>query len=249
MAIEFDGSTDYLYYAAALDNQPPVGYSIWFYPTDTIVSNQILMGQGHDAASDRYSELGVDSGNHVFVRVREVGGVNRQATSTTTFSLNTWNHAMGLFAATNSRSVLLNGGGKDTEGTIGIDPTHNNAYIGARYVNGAAGGFFKGYLACATVWNASFTDDNVIKMAEGVCTLNFKSNALLHYWPLIDAESPSIDWIRGFSMTHNGTPIAAPHPPVITFPMVPPEIGNLILPTDVNIFISPENNFVQVVTP
>lgn len=216
MAIEFDGSTDYYYYNGAIRVAEPFTYACWFYLTSA-AANSGLVGQGN-TSWQHFAEMFGTTGQKVAVRVGDTGG-NQTVSTTTTYSLDTWNHACARIVAHNNRYVYLNGGGEG-RGTSVVSPTPAKTVIGAIYNGGTITWHATGYIALAAIWHVDLTTTEIAKLAAGISPLAVRPYNLSMYCPMIVPQNPLVDY-RGPSLGEFGTPVAAPHPPVQTFPAPP----------------------------
>lgn len=68
-------------------------------------------------------------------------------------------------------------------------------------------------LADVAMWNTALASEDIKMLAKGVSPLMIQPQSLVHYWPLIGADSPEIDRAGGFQMTWNGAPVkVSDHP-------------------------------------
>lgn len=215
MARLFDnGSSQYLSNSNAVRNAYPLSISAWFNSDDdTITQGLVALA---DNNSSRRVTLNITNGNNVYVS--DVGSSARTATTSTTWTANTWHHAGGVFVSTTERSVFLDGGGKDTTTissgqTWGMDTT----YIGVNE-NGATVTLYQymsGSIAEVGIWNVELTDAEIAILALGYSPLLIRPQSLVAYWPLIGRTSPEIDIVGGYDMTLNNGPTTAAHPPIL----------------------------------
>lgn len=198
----FDGFHDYLYTSPA-KTAAPVSMAVWFYP-ETIAANQMLIGlieTGGANSSFRLNAEGAVGGDPL--RAYTIGpGVNKYAQASTGFSINTWQHACGVFAANNDRRVYLNGGNKGTNSESATPTGISNTILGARPYTPLVFDSLLGSLAEAAIWDVALTDDDVLILSKGYSPLLVKPESLLLYVPLI--RSNDEDLIGGLSLTSFG---------------------------------------------
>ena len=211
MARLFDNaSSEYLSYAGAVITGMPITIACWFN-TDTN-TNQVLFNL-YLSSVDEF-DFRLQSGQIIRTRLRVT--TNADADSTTTFSLDTWHHACGVFASTTSRSAYLDGGNKGTNTTSKTPGTPVNTAIGSR--QSLAGQYMSGSIAEMGVWNIALSDAEVAILAAGYAPPFVRPQNLVAYWPLIRDEDQ--DRVGGYDMTPQNTPSISTHPPII-YPATP----------------------------
>ena len=221
-------TAEYLYTNNIAFNEQPLTFSCWFYlPTGSPSGRLIGMG---GATGNHYS-MWLNLSNSK-VRIMTQTSSNSLAETTTTWSYDTWHHACGVVAATNNRSVYLDGGGKNTDTGNISNPTCTRTVIGRR------GDLFDsahtGYIAESAIWNAALSDAEVAALATGIRPLLVRPVSLQVYVPLIrDADK---DIIAGFSFTASGSPGVVAHPRIILTPPEP-QIWSF-LPTDLGLTVA-----------
>ena len=99
----------------------PFTFSIWFNQTSGIVANGPMMST-YENGTGHWYQLSSDSSDKVVAAVYN-GGDYQIATTSTSYTANTWQHAAGVFATATSCSVYLNGGNKITDTTNVTGPT------------------------------------------------------------------------------------------------------------------------------
>jgi hypothetical protein len=133
------------------------------------------------------------------------------AQTSTTYSLNAWNHGAAVFASSSSRTAYLNAGGSSTNTTAIAVSGVNNTTIGARYASGSLGAYADALIAEVGIWNAALTADEVASLADGMTCDKVRPQSLVAYFPLIR----DLTEIRsGLAVTNNNTATVANHPRV-----------------------------------
>lgn len=200
MAYTFDGSNDYMFKSLLGQSyQVPITISCWFNAGNTAA--QMGMVNINYSAGARWNaiELGTTGG----VVARCTGPVS--ATTTTTCTLNTWNHAAGVFTTANSRTAYLNGGGKNTDTTTGgIQTLFNRINFGARVRQSTtpdASTYYNGKLAEIGIWDVALTDAEILTLASGVKPTSVRPQSLVSYIPIIRTV---IDHIDDSTITQSG---------------------------------------------
>lgn len=223
MAILFDdAASERLSVASAVATAAPITMACWFN-TDNNSANQTLMdlhASGYGSARNNFMLRadGFTGGDPLTART---GGASSAALATTTsgYSVNTWHHACGVFAATNSRSVYIDGGSKGTD-TGNLTPAGVDETIIAAQGGLADDLYVSGMMAEAAIWNIALSDAEVAILAMGFSPLFVRPESLVFYLPMIalGGGGTQQDWIGGRTMTETNTPATAAHPPNIIYP-------------------------------
>jgi hypothetical protein len=158
------------------------------------------------SAGARWNAIELATSGAVVARAPgSVAGTQVSATTTTTCSLNTWNHAAGVFTTTNSRTAYLNGGGKSTDTTTGgLQNIFNRINFGARVRTSTtpdAGTYYNGKLAEIGIWDVALTDAEILTLASGVKPTSVRPQSLISYIPIIRTV---IDHIDDGTITQSG---------------------------------------------
>jgi len=217
-----DGSSEYLDAGSSPSTSPPLTVAAWFYSDDATHDSQPIVAIGNDANdTTNFYRVHADSDGAVKAVAYNDATLGVAATSTS-WSADTWHHACGVFSATNSRAVYLDGGGKVTNSTS-VTPTVNKAMIGGLQYSDAPAftPYFSGRICHAAIWSAALTDAEVALLAAKISPLLVRPQSLVAYWPLNEASDADI--VGGYHMTAYNTPSWAESVPV-TMP------GMVILP-------------------
>tara|TARA_R110000868_G_scaffold270845_1_gene530319 strand:- start:235 stop:879 length:645 start_codon:yes stop_codon:yes gene_type:complete len=212
MAYEFDGINQYIS-AANPVSDTPITLACWFNSQDDI-NNNILLYVGSPTTTQRctLSAAGNLAGDPV--RVFSAGNLTTNGANTSTgWTVNTWNHACGVFSSNSSRAVYLNGGGKVST-TANVGPPSSawtEMAISSQIASSSRTSYFDGLIAEAGIWNAALTDNEVASLAKGMTCNLVRPQSLVFYAPLIRNLQ---DVRRGLTLTNNNTAIVANHPRV-----------------------------------
>lgn len=242
MARGLDGATQYL----RIDPTPvlaaPLTMACWFYTTDD-TAYQMLMASNEDLAGrfDRFhlTAQGSVAGDPLGANTQD-GASGGNALTSTGFSINTWHHACGVFAAANSRAVYLDGGGKGTDATNVVPTSLDRFSIGADWRSDGDGlprFFLNGGVAEAAVWNVALTDAEVLILAAGYRPTFVRPDGLVAYWPLIwndrdrwgDTLYPLVDMGGPPKVDH--VPIRYSINPYVGYPSIADDVIIRTLPT------------------
>jgi len=193
-------------------NTAPVSMAGWIYPHD-ITSNQYLI-RVKETSTPTYWEILArgDSGDVIQCNWLPDGTI-AYASTTSSFTQNSWQHAAAVF---NSLSiggvrVYLDGGNKGTNALAG---SGSNGSFTDTVLGGGPGNYYDGLLAEWAIWNAELTDAEIAILAKGVSPLLVRPQSLAAYWPLASGQSPEIDIVGGYDLTLNAAPTIADHAPV-----------------------------------
>ena len=204
--------------SAAVETDEPITLACWAYATDG-TENSALLALG-SAVDDDLIQIRITSVEYVRAETVANGGLSNSQ-STSQFSLNTWFHAAGVFAANNSRIAYLNGEAGPEQTTNRVANDLDTTTIGAYMLEGANGYYLTGRVAEAAVWNVALTAAEIAILAARYSPLFVRPQNLSAYWPLIRDEDQ--DRVGGYDLTPSGSPTIAAHPPII-YP-APPFVG------------------------
>lgn len=196
-----DAATQYLERAAAILTGHPLTMACWFYSDDAAV-DQVLMSITDNTVTNRSWDLMI-AGSSAGDPVRARANNGNSASTTTGYSVNTWMHACGVYAATNDRRAYINGGSKGTNSTASTLGSRNTTAIG-RSSTSSPGTYMSGRIAECAIWNIALTDAEVAALATGVSPRFIHPEALVFYAPLIGVYSPEVDFHGGATLTVTG---------------------------------------------
>lgn len=203
------GSSEYLEYASAIVAAPPFTMAAWAYIDDVTVNSTLVSVS--DSSGSQFHDIRIQGGDaNDLAKVFSYDGGVGIAVSSSGASVNTWHHIFGVWAATNSRAVLLDGGNKGTD-SANISPSVDVTDVGCLYWAGAPTNYTSGHIAEAAIWNAALTDANAAELAAGFSPLCVRPDALVAYWRLIRGLT---DIVGGYDLTASGTTVSA-HPRII----------------------------------
>jgi len=209
MAYEFNGTTQFLSAAAPIDGTvKPFTLACWFN-SDTVASNQYLVSlspaNGNAWAITAHGNVAGDP-----VQAVQTGAAT--ASQKTAFTTNTWHQVTGVFNATDSRTVYLDGsaGTTNTVSEVGAT-TATTLRIGTVLFNGSNILFTDGRIAEVGIWNAALTAAEVASLAKGMTCDKVRPQSLVFYAPLV---RDLIDYKGGLTITNNNTATVANHPRV-----------------------------------
>lgn len=206
------GSSEYLQVDQAVVSGTPFTLACWFYATQDTASQAILSIADKD--DNDYHTLfaaGSGAGDPIWANTW-TGSAARIAQTTSGYTINTWHHACGVWAADNDRRAYIDGGSKGTNANA-----HTVANIDRFRVSSTANddpkNYFDGRIAEVGVWEVALTDAEVLILAHGYSPLFVRPASLVAYWPLIRDEDQ--DRVGGYDLTPVNTPSIAAHCPVL----------------------------------
>lgn len=212
----FNGSTQYLSRAGAVVSGEPFTMAAWFYSTSATV-NQTIIAVGNNGASGFYGlrALGAVAGDPLRAHVQSDAGSNGSADSTVGYSINTWQHAAGVFTSGSDRTAYLNGGNSGNNTTGVVSPTPDFTSIGALR-RSSVSEFFVGRIGHVAVWSAALTAGEVAALADRVSPLRVRPQNLVAYWPILGVADPenSIVGSSALTLTLTAAPTADEPPPL-----------------------------------
>lgn len=217
MAIEFDGSSEYLTLGSTPVTVYPLSMSCWFTPGDlTATSYLVWLG---DSANNLES----------IASIKFHGGDDDQCVaesiSTDSFELgqafggnfvtgaDEWQHVVGVFASNASRVITLNGdlGNEGSNTTTVTGNTPDEIAIGVA-ASSTPTGYHDGALAEVGIWNVTLTDAEKTILSLGYSPRFVRPQNLVVHSRLVRSRQ---ELIGGVNWTDNGTPTVASHPRII----------------------------------
>jgi hypothetical protein len=197
---------------SAVVTTTPLTMACWFNPNN-VTTNMTLVAINQEAGGNsRYGlfALGASAGDPIRADTGSPTGTGN-AETTVGFQASTWQHAAGVWAANDNRTVYLDGGNSvtntNTSTPVGVDAT----VIGARSFIGIYGLFMAGLIAEVGIWNAALTADEIASLAKGMTCDKVRPQSLVYYAPLV---RDLIDAKGGLTITNNNGATVANHPRV-----------------------------------
>lgn len=214
MAYDFDGVDDNWDLGSALTTTLPISVALLFWADDATIDTTIFEIGNTGASSNYIARIQVrGAGAGDPIRAISANTTARIAETSTGFTANAWQHALGVFAAANDRRIYLNGGGKGTNGTS-VSPTgQNGTRLGDRPASTLQP--HNGRLAEFCVWNVALSDGEAALLGAGppwLCPRLVRPEAVIHYRSMIrDVNHP---YLGAGSWTINQA-VQIDHPPVV----------------------------------
>ncbi len=213
MAYDFNGSSQYLSLASPVATAAPLTMAC-FFNADSLTATGMLISMyssgGGALTGFHLACAGAAAGDPIRAAVGNLGTFGTASTSAG-YSTGVWQHAAGVFSASNSRTVYLDAGSSGSDTTSITPGTLNNTVVGARVASGSLSNVFDGRIAEPAIWNAALTADEVAALAKGVSPAKIRPESLVFYPPLIRDLS---ELIAGVSLSATAAPTVAAHPRV-----------------------------------
>lgn len=210
-------TSNYYSRTGAVLTTPPITMACWFN-IPNITTSGTLMGLGNDGGSGFFqvSAAGAVAGDPIRAQTQTDGGTASASDTGVGFSANVWNHAAGVFASTTSRTAYLNGTAATTDTTSVANPTPDFTSIGVlRRSTIAAACPSTTLIAEAAIWSAELSADDIASLAAGFSPRMVRADALVAYWPMVNADSPAPEFVGVQEMTMTGTITTGDHPRII----------------------------------
>lgn len=225
MALDFNGTTQYVHVASTPVTDDGFTFAAWFYARAFISNSYVLCVENPGTPASAWI-LGITSTGPACRLTRRDATTAYQLESSTVIAINTWYHICGVCAANNDRRIFTNGGGKATGTTNVTDAGVPTAVtIGARQSNSVTG-WHDGLIADVAIWAGVLSDDEVLAASKSITHSMIRPDILVAHWDLFGRRSAETDFIGGRNLTHVNSPTQAGHPR-LSYPIRP----NLVVPT------------------
>ena len=210
MALDLDGTGDFLSTAASPISAYPFTMACWFNADNTTTAYG-LMEVETTANNTHFHNLAIRGNAGDVVSYQCNGGSTVvTANTTTTYTAATWYHACSVGRSATSRDVYLNGGGKGSSATSRTPVGMDNTKVG----NSTTLAALAGLIAEAAIWSTDLSDSDVLALSSGVSPLQVRPEFLVFYVP-IKVLGVTTELVRGTLVTVNGNPTQAiSHPGV-----------------------------------
>jgi len=159
----------------------PLTINCWFYPTITGVGSLHLVSFVENTASVVHM-LRLDSNTNL---VQYNTSTPLSASSSASYTTNTWNMATAVGTSATSRTVYLNAANSGTQTTSRTPTTPDRVCIGFSRVSGIDTPTMEGYIAEVAIWNATLTTDELSSLYKGTKADQIRPQNLKFYMPLV----------------------------------------------------------------
>jgi len=176
-----DASSQYLQTDAAPVTGPPFSLSIWFKSDDEVAANQTIWWCGDKDVPQHYYSFRYKPVTQNLVWDAFAAAVHGKAILSP-ISAGTWHHALGVAAASNSRT-LYSGGSKKTN-TNDVSPAGVDRVALGRMADSSPIRYWSGNLAWACMWNIALTEADANNLALGWHPFLVERDNIVAFWPL-----------------------------------------------------------------
>ncbi len=186
MAIDFNGTSDYLEFTLSLSY--PFTMACWFRADSSTATSVILGACNFSGADDDRITLnvaGATAGDPVQLGAITDGGAGVNAQTSTGYTTATWTHACGVAASATSRTAYISGGSAGSNTTSRLMTGLNRLTIGSRRSAGTLASYHDGRIAEVSVWNVALTAAEVALLATGLQPDQVRPASLRFYAPLV----------------------------------------------------------------
>lgn len=159
----------------------PLTINCWFYPTITGGGNLPLVSFVENTASVVHL-LRADSNTNL---VQYNTGTPLSASSSASYTTNTWNMATAVGTSATSRTVYLNAANSGTQTVSRTPTTPDRVCIGFQRISGIDSPTMEGYIAEVAIWNATLTTDELTSLYKGTKADQIRPQNLKFYMPLV----------------------------------------------------------------
>jgi hypothetical protein len=157
----------------------PLTINCWFYPTLVSYGNMSLVTLVQETASDCHG-LQINTNANT---VRYGTGTPFYATSSASYTTNTWNMATAVGTSSTSRTVYLNAANSGTNTGSRTITTPDRVNIGLQRTFDTPS--YEGYLAEVAIWNVTLTTDELSSLYTGTKASQIRPQNLKFYMPLV----------------------------------------------------------------
>lgn len=211
MALDFNGSTQYLRRTSTPITGQPITLCAW-YRYDTAIGAEaelaVLGITDADAAQEMTIEIGNTGGTDYAIAMINAGGTVGFAVSSTPPTINTWQHLLGTYSSTSRRDVYLNGSNVGNDTTSATPSGISDIMIGAISSSSSIIKYFNGAIAEAAAWSVVLSAAEITSLSKGISPLKIRPQSLECYVPMIREV---VDLMGGI-FTNTNTAVAFPHP-------------------------------------
>lgn len=159
----------------------PLTINCWFYATTSGVGIMNLVELCENTASIVHM-LRLNSNTN---QVQYNTATLLSATSSASYTTNTWNMATAVGTSATSRTVYLNAANSGTQTTSRTPTTPDRVCIGFVRTNGSDTPTYEGYLAEVAIWNVTLTTNELSSLYTGTKANQIRPQNLKFYMPLV----------------------------------------------------------------
>lgn len=221
MAIDFNGSSQYLSASSTLLTDEPIDM-VAHVNSDSLTDSQMILSLANGAATFGFFALmirGDVGGDPARAQKISDGGTAGNADSSSGYSTGQWMIPSASHISNTSRSVYLDGGSKGTNTTSVADPTPDYISVGVRRSSGL-NNYFDGKIAEAYVLDANMSDEQHAARGKGYSALwDVPVKNVRGWYPLLRTTDLQNRMAGGYpDLTATGSPTGAAHPEKVIYP-------------------------------
>lgn len=159
----------------------PLTINCWFYPTLASYGGMNLVELVENTATN-FHQLRINTNTNT---VQYGTGTPFFATSSASYTTNTWNMATAVGTSATSRTVYLNAANSGTNTGSRTITTPDRVCIGFTRNAGNDSPNYEGYLAEVAIWNVTLTTDELTSLYKGTKADQIRPQNLKFYMPLV----------------------------------------------------------------
>ena len=201
---------DYLIASAPCITAYPFTVACWFRAA-TQHAGSLWTVADTESNTEEWS-LQVQLGGGVRCSTRAGTAVEANATTSTTYSVGVWHHALFLGRSSTDRRVYLNNGGEATNSTD-KSPTGLSVTAVGRTNRITPAFYFNGRLAQLAVWAIDLPPEDRRALVDGAQPSTLHPEALVAYWPFYDSTvdyAADVARARAFPLLQGAGSTASP---------------------------------------
>lgn len=202
-------ASEYLEHNSPLVTAVPLTMACWFQTHSASLNSNLVGLFDLSVPQSRFMMQVRPSDGDIIRCFATEGAASGSALSTSSWSINTWHHACGVFASSTDRRAFLDGGSKGTDATD-VTPTGIDRLSLGRSGDSTPGAYLKGYLAEVAVWAGALTDAEVAILATGTPPDRVQPHNLVHYYRLRNINELTCR-VGSTTLTAYNTPTSADH--------------------------------------
>lgn len=209
MALDFDGTNDYIEATSAALTAGPLTLAAWIN-VDTTGAAQRVLSISSATGNDRWS-LQVGATNVITMQVgTSTPSPTFAALSTTnTVTAGTWHHVAGSWNTTTGQpqQVWIDGvkSGPTNSSRTPVAAELSRTLVGSTYISSALSQYMNGKVAEAAIWNAILSDTDVVSLSKGIKPTSIKPQNIVMYLPLV---RDIVDTVESLSFTNSGSVVS-----------------------------------------
>ena len=167
LALELNGSTDYIDAGGAVVLTPPFSFLAMIYPTTFATSGRCVISLSDDTSTgDQHALIisdagGGSPGNDVSAMSRD-GGAFQSAVSTKGLTVNTWHTVAGVWRSNDLREAFVDGGNIGTNTGSATPSTMNVTEIG-RLSDSTPNWEFQGLMGLGRIINRALSVSEILR--------------------------------------------------------------------------------------